>query len=94
MAREAISNKIIVVGIDGMDPCLTKKYMARGVMPNVEKLMQHGSYREDLVLMGAQPTITPPCWTTLSTGAYPATHGITCFKKQGNDIADLVYGHW
>ena len=61
-------------------------------MPNVEKLMQHGSYREDLVLMGAQPTITPPCWTTLSTGAYPATHGITCFKKQGNDIHDLVYG--
>lgn len=92
MAREAISDKIIVVGIDGMDPCLTRKYMARGVMPNVEKLMQHGSYREDLVLMGAQPTITPPCWTTLSTGAYPATHGITCFKKQGNDIADLVYG--
>lgn len=92
MAREAISNKIIVVGIDGMDPCLTRKYMARGVMPNVEKLMQHGSYREDLVLMGAQPTITPPCWTTLSTGAYPATHGITCFKRQGNDIHDLAYG--
>lgn len=92
MTREAISDKLIVVGIDGMDPCLTRKYMARGVMPNVEKLMKHGSYREDLVLMGAQPTITPPCWTTLSTGAYPATHGITCFKKQGNDIADLVYG--
>ena len=36
MMRKAISDKIIVVGIDGMDPCLTKKYMARGVMPNVE----------------------------------------------------------
>lgn len=90
--RKAVSDKIIVVGIDGMDPCLTRKYMARGVMPNVEKLIKHGSCRQDLVLMGAQPTITPPCWTTLSTGAYPATHGITCFKKQGNDIADLVYG--
>ena len=92
MMRKAISDKIIVVGIDGMDPCLTKKYMARGVMPNVEKLMKRGSCREDLVLMGAQPTITPPCWTTLSTGAYPASHGITCFKKQGKDIGDLVYG--
>ena len=55
--------------------------MSRGVMPNVEKLMQRGLCREDLVLLGAQPTITPPCWTTLSTGAYPATHGIACFRK-------------
>ncbi len=90
--REAISEKIIVVGIDGMDPCLTRKYMARGVMPNVEELIRRGSCRADLALMGAQPTITPPCWTTLSTGAYPATHGITCFKKQGGNLDDLVYG--
>ena len=92
MSREAIAQKIMLLGIDAMDPGLTRKYMARGVMPNVEKLMQRGSCREDLVLLGAQPTITPPCWTTLSTGAYPATHGITCFKKQGPELDDLVYG--
>ena len=67
----------MLLGIDGMDPGLTNKYMKRGVMPNVEKLIKRGACRKDLVLMGAQPTITPPCWTTLSTGAYPATHGIT-----------------
>lgn len=92
MSRETIAKKVMFLGIDGMDPCLTRKYMKRGVMPNVEELMRRGSCREDLVLMGAQPTITPPCWTTLSTGAYPATHGITCFKKQGSDLDDLVYG--
>ncbi len=92
MKREAIADKLMLLGIDAMDPGLTRKYMARGVMPNVEKLMQRGSCREDLVLLGAQPTITPPCWTTLSTGAYPGTHGITCFKKQGAELDDLVYG--
>lgn len=92
MSRETIAEKIMLLGIDAMDPGLTKKYMERGVMPNVEKLMQRGSCRSDLVLLGAQPTITPPCWTTLSTGAYPATHGITCFKKQGTELDDLVYG--
>ena len=28
------------------------------------------------------PTITPPMWTTLATGAYPMTHGITDFWRQ------------
>ena len=30
MKREAISQKLIVVGVDGMDPRLTKKYIEEG----------------------------------------------------------------
>ena len=54
MSRETIAEKIMLLGIDAMDPGLTKKYMERGVMPNVEKLMQRGSCRSDLVLLGAR----------------------------------------
>ena len=50
--------KIIVVGVDGMDPRLTKKFLDEGKMPNVKKLLEHGSAREDLVMLGALPTIT------------------------------------
>lgn len=32
------------------------------------------------------PTVTPPQWTTLATGAYPETHGITAFYRQGSDL--------
>lgn len=84
--------KIIVVGVDGMDPRLTKKFLDEGKMPNVKKLLEHGSAREDLVMLGALPTITPPQWTTLATGAYPGTHGITCFWNQHPTKLDtLVY---
>lgn len=82
MGRTAMTNKVIVLGVDGMDPRLTRKYVDKGLMPNVQKYLDRGAAREDLVLLGAVPTITPPMWTTLSTGAYPATHGITCFWSQ------------
>lgn len=50
-------------------------------MPNFKKFMERGAQRADLVLLGGQPTVTPPMWTTLATGAYPVTHGITCFNR-------------
>lgn len=92
MKREARSEKIIVLGIDGMDPKLTKKYIDMGLMPNTKKFIEAGAAREDLVLLGGQPTVTPPMWTTLATGAYPMTHGITGFNGQHPMRLDkLVY---
>ena len=65
------SSKVFVIGLDGMDPSLTKKYMDQGKMPNVKKLVEAGACREDLVMLGGHPTVTPPMWTTLATGANP-----------------------
>ncbi len=83
-----IADKILVLGIDGMDPVLTKYHMEQGYMPNLQKFLERGSAREDLVLLGAMPTITPPMWTTLATGAYPMTHGITDFWRQNPEKLD------
>ncbi|MFR6290761.1 MAG: alkaline phosphatase family protein [Peptococcaceae bacterium] len=85
MMRQASADKIFVLGIDGMDPRLTRKFVDEGKMPNTKKLMEMGSCREDLVMLGAQPTVTPPMWTTMATGAYPNTHGITCFFRQSKE---------
>ncbi len=81
LGRKALSDKILVLGIDGMDPKLTRKYMEEGLMPNTQKFVERGACRQDLVMLGAQPTVTPPMWTTMATGAYPVTHGITCFFR-------------
>ena len=89
MAREASTNKLMVLGIDAMDPSLTRKYVDMGIMPATKKLIEMGSARHDLVLLGAMPTVTPPQWTTLATGTYPETHDITAFFRQGGDL-DLV----
>ena len=76
------NHKVLVLGIDGMDPRLTRKYVDAGLMPNVAEYIKRGACREDLVLLGSVPTVTPPQWTTLCTGAYPMTHGITEFYGQ------------
>ena len=78
----ALSSKVLVLGVDGFEPKLAKKFMDQGKMPNLQKFVEQGACREDLVLLGAMPTVTPPMWTTLATGAYPATHGITAFYNQ------------
>ena len=93
MKREGYNNKILVLGIDGMDPKLTEKYVHQGVMPNTKKFIEKGASGKGLVLLGAHPTITPPMWTTLATGAYPSTHGITDFWLQdGNNLDSIAYG--
>ena len=91
MNRKAYTDKILVIGVDGLDPRLSKKYIGEGRMPNFEKLIARGSCREDLSLLGAQPTVTPPIWTTLATGTYPVTHGITCYNRKGADIDEIAY---
>ena len=87
-----MKNKVLVLGVDGLDPRLTKKYMDKGVMPNFTEFKKRGSAREDLVMLGAMPTITPPLWTTLATGAYVGTHGVTDFWNPHPDKLDtLIY---
>ena len=80
--------KVLVLGIDGMDPKMTKRLLDEGKLPNIEKMLSVGSAREDLVMLGGNPTITPPMWTTLATGAYPMTHGITCYWNNNSTRLD------
>ena len=90
MNRKALSDKILILGVDGMDPNLTKRFVEEGIMPNVKTLLERGVAREDLVMQGGHPTITPPMWTTMATGTCPGTHGITCFWKQNHESLDTL----
>lgn len=72
-------NRVMMVGLDGMDPYVCKKLMADGRMPNLKKLLDNGVATEGLDMIGAQPSVTPPNWTSLATGSWPRTHGVTCF---------------
>ncbi len=92
MEGKALTEKVLVIGVDGFEPRLAKKDLDQGKMPNLEQFIKRGACREDLVLLGAMPTVTPPLWTTLSTGAYPGTHGITCFFGQHpENLDEMVY---
>jgi predicted AlkP superfamily pyrophosphatase or phosphodiesterase len=43
---EAGGRKVIVLGIDGLDPQLLHRYMQDGRMPNFQRLEHEGSFRE------------------------------------------------
>ena len=88
--KQKIADKIAVIGVDGFDPSLAKKFLDQGRMPNFQEFIRRGACRADLKLQGAHPTVTPPMWTTLATGAYPATHGITGFFNQHPEKLDTV----
>ncbi|MDO4280479.1 MAG: alkaline phosphatase family protein [Peptococcaceae bacterium] len=84
------NNKVLVLGIDGLDPKLTKKYVDEGYMPNMKKFLEMGAAREDLQMIGGHPTVTPPMWTTLATGANPCTHGITEYYACDPERLDVL----
>lgn len=88
----ALNNKVLILGVDGLDPSLTMRFRAEGIMPNFDKFIARGSARKDLRMLGGVPTITPPMWTSLATGATPATHGITCFWGQSkHEMSTMTY---
>jgi predicted AlkP superfamily phosphohydrolase/phosphomutase len=76
-ARPAVSGRrVIVLGIDGMDPNLLREYMSRGEMPNFSHLAQSGSFAE---LATTFPPQSPVAWSTLMTGEDPGVTGIFDF---------------
>ncbi len=90
LRSKGLTNKLCILGIDGMDPRFSKAMIDAGKMPNLKKMVEMGSARSDLMLLGAMPTITPPMWATLATGAYPMTHGILDYNLQVKNELDLI----
>ena len=87
-----MENKVLVLGIDGMDPKMCRRLVDEGRLPNIKKMLEIGACRKDLVMLGGVPTITPPMWTTMATGAYPMTHGVTCYwNSHPTELDRFVY---
>ena len=78
--------KVLILGIDGMDPNLLTNFTRKGVMPNFSKLIQEGDFRP---LGTTIPPQSPVAWATFSTGVNPGSHGIFDFihRKPDSDIA-------
>jgi predicted AlkP superfamily phosphohydrolase/phosphomutase len=74
--RDAKVKKIIFLGLDGLDPGLTERYIAEGKMPHLKKLAETGSYHR---LRTTFPSLSPVAWSTFATGVSPAKHNIFDF---------------
>jgi predicted AlkP superfamily phosphohydrolase/phosphomutase len=68
--------KVIVIGIDGMDPRLADRMMKEGLLPHFEKLRAGGGFS---TLGTSTPPQSPVAWATFINGAGPGDHGIFDF---------------
>jgi predicted AlkP superfamily phosphohydrolase/phosphomutase len=75
--------RVAVIGFDCALPKLIEKHIAEGHLPNFKKLIQGGVFAENC--LDPLPTITPPNWATIATGANLGTHQVTDFHvpKEG-----------
>ncbi|MHC5074002.1 MAG: twin-arginine translocation signal domain-containing protein, partial [Planctomycetota bacterium] len=68
--------KVIVIGVDGMDPILSERMMNAGKLPNFSRLRDLGGYRR---LGTSIPPQSPVAWANFINGAGPGSHGIFDF---------------
>lgn len=80
--------RAMMIGLDGADPMVIKRMIAAGRLPNIKKAIETGVARENLSMIGAIPSVTPPNWCSMATGSWPRTHGVTCFHNHtlGKDL--------
>jgi len=72
----ALGKKVIVVGVDGMDPRLARSMMDEGLLPNLSKLRTSGGFSD---LGTSIPPQSPVAWASFINGAGPGSHGIFDF---------------
>ena len=72
-----IPKKVVVIGLDCALTHLIEKHIEEGHLPTFKKLFENGVVTENGLV--PYPTVTPPNWATIGTGAWPGTHGIGYF---------------
>lgn len=73
------SPKVVVLGFDGADPQLVKKYLKEGSLPNIEKLSKKGTFSE---LKVANPPQTPVSWGVFMTSWNPGRNEVFDFLRR------------
>jgi predicted AlkP superfamily phosphohydrolase/phosphomutase len=68
--------KVIIIGIDGMDPRLCESMMNAGLLPNLAKLRATGGFSD---LGTSIPPQSPVAWANFINGSGPGSHGIFDF---------------
>jgi len=80
--------RLIILGIDGMDPQLLQQFMREGKMPNFTKLAAQGDFRR---LTTSIPPQSPVAWSNLITGMNAGGHGIFDFIHRDPKTMSLYF---
>ena len=67
------AKRAALIGYDCLIPKRLEAMLAQGGLEHFRAFMNEGSFIPEGYNL---PTVTPPSWATICTGAYPRTHGV------------------
>jgi predicted AlkP superfamily phosphohydrolase/phosphomutase len=96
-APRSLGKKVIVIGVDGMDPRLCQAMLDAGQLPNLARLRASGGFSP---LGTSIPPQSPVAWANFINGAGPGSHGIFDFIHRDphhqcravNSVSEVVAG--
>lgn len=71
--------RLVIIGLDGLEPSLVEKYMAEAKLPNFSKIKKQGTFAR---LQTTTPAISPVAWSSFITGCHPSKHNIFDFLSR------------
>lgn len=74
--RQPVPGRVMVLGLDGVDPDAVELLVAEGRLPHFAALRRDGAFGR---LRSSRPLLSPILWTTVATGKPPDQHRIGHF---------------
>lgn len=75
-ARKPRFRKVVILGLDGLEPTIVERLMAKGDLPHLARLRERGAYRH---IATSTPALSPVAWSTFATGCDSSRHAIWDF---------------
>src|SRR5262249_54351604 len=91
-APAKFQQKLVILGFDGMDPRLVKKWMEEGKLPNMRTLAAQGGLHN---LQTTHSPESPTAWASFATGVNAGKHNIYDFPVRDTNtyLPDLGMVH-
>ncbi len=77
------SKRIVGIGLDGFPFSLAEKLLDEGIMPNLHRLAERGTFKR---LKSVYPTVSGVAWSAFQTGKNPAEFGVFGFVELRPDF--------
>jgi predicted AlkP superfamily phosphohydrolase/phosphomutase len=74
--KRARVKRVVILGLDGMDPGIATRLMQEGKLPHFRRLAEKGVFRP---LQTSYPSMSPVAWSSFTTGVDPSRHAIYDF---------------
>jgi predicted AlkP superfamily phosphohydrolase/phosphomutase len=74
--KKASAGRVVVLGLDGLEPKIVQALIDTGRAPNFKRLAEMGSF---LPLGTTMPALSPVAWSSFITGLTPGGHGVPDF---------------